>query len=91
MARPELGHLRIEIVERKPLLRRTYWFWRTRNIENGQTGVTSETYPERRDVERSIRAHRRYVASAEVWHVRPDGRRVRVEDWTRDLSAIGEG
>lgn len=77
MPRPTLGHLRIEIVERTPLLGlgRRWFFWRTKNIENGQTGVTSETYYELRDVRRSISAHRRYFGAADVVLIRADGSR----------------
>lgn len=76
-----MGHLEIEIVEKRPLLGRAYFYWRTRYIQNGQIGVTSETYRDRRDVERSIRAHRNYLGTCGVFFIGPDGRRAQVHSW----------
>lgn len=83
MGKPQLGHVRIEIMEGRTLLGlgKPYWWWRTRYVRNGEVGIHSETFNDRRDCETSIRAHRHYLGSAEVRFIRPDGRPERVPGW----------
>lgn len=67
MGNARLGHIRIEKIELrgiKALIHGSGWRWRTRYIRNGQIGVWSERYETEGDCDRSIHAHRAYMAAA---------------------------
>lgn len=81
MGKASLGHLKVELIEGRDLLFRRSWRWRTRYVRNGEIGAWSETYRDRRDAERSLRAHRSYFETALVTVTTLDGKTKELVQW----------
>lgn len=80
---PRHGHVRIEIVETRDLLLRRRWSWRTVTIRTGEKGVRSEPFTSLALAERSIKAHRNYLATCGILYVEPNGKRRDYRNWSK--------